>query len=129
MSKVRLKWKRGALKKLRHDPRIAQFLLKKADQIAADAGGKDIGYMVTNLVLEEPRTAVSVMATGHASNHNRKYHSLLREIGRARRRCWQNIYAYKTQFLAKLSTWVFYFLQHMPSYYKAKRMSRLWCVW
>src|SRR5699024_7799398 len=60
MSNVRLKWKRGALKKLRHDPRIAQFLLKKADQIAADAGGKDIGYMVTNLVLEEPRTAVSV---------------------------------------------------------------------
>lgn len=86
MSNVKLKWKRGALKKLRHDPRIAQFLLKKADQIAADAGGKDIGYMVTHLVLEEPRTAVSVMATGHASNHNRKYHSLLRALSQARER-------------------------------------------
>lgn len=86
MAKTKLKWKRGALKKIRHDPRMAQFLLKKADQIAADAGGKEIGYMVTNLVLEEPRTAVSVMATGHASNHNRKYHSLLRALSNARER-------------------------------------------
>ena len=86
MATAKLKCTRGALKQMRHDPRIAQFLLKKADQIAADAGGKDIGYMVTNLVLEEPRTAVSVMATGHASNHNRKYHSLLRALSQARER-------------------------------------------
>src|SRR5699024_4126451 len=89
MCTVRLKWKRRALKKMRHNPRIYQFLLRKADQIAADAGGKDIVYMVTHLVLEEPRTAVSVMVTGHASNHNRKYHSLLRALSQPRGRGWQ----------------------------------------
>jgi len=45
-----------------------------------------MGYMVTDLVLEKPRAAVSVMATGHASNHNRKYHSLLRALSQARER-------------------------------------------
>ena len=86
MAKTKLKWKRGALKKIRHDPRIAQFLLKKADQIAADAGGQEMGYMVTHLKLQQSRAAVSVMATGYASNHNRKYHSLLRALSQARER-------------------------------------------
>ena len=86
MARAKLRWKKDAFKKIRHDRRIATFLLKKADQIAADAGGKEIGYMVTHLVLEKPRTAVSVMATGHASNHNRKYHSLLRALSQAQER-------------------------------------------
>lgn len=86
MAKAKLKWKRGALKNLRNEPKMTSFLLKKARQIAADAGGEDMGYMVTDLVLEDPRAAVSVMATGHASNHNRKYHTLLRALSQARER-------------------------------------------
>lgn len=86
MAKAKLKWKRGALKKLRNEPKMTAFLLEKARQIAADAGGEDMGYMVTDLVLEDPRSAVSVMATGHATYHNRKYHSLLRALSQARER-------------------------------------------
>lgn len=86
MAKAKLKWKRGALKKLRNEPKMTAFLEKKAKQIAADAGGEDIGYMVTDLVLEDTRAAVSVMATGHASNHNRKHHTLLRALSQARER-------------------------------------------
>lgn len=84
MAKKGLKWNRGAFKELRNDPRITDFLVKKAEQVAKDAGGEEIGYMVTDLVLEESRAAVSVMATGHASNHNRKHHSLLRALSQAR---------------------------------------------
>ena len=86
MAKAKLKWKRGAFKKLRNEPKMTAFLLQKARQIAADAGGEDMGYMVTDLVLEDPRAAVSVMATGHATYHNRKYHSLLRALSQARER-------------------------------------------
>lgn len=86
MAKARLKWNRDAFKKIRNDPRAVTFLLKKADQIAADAGGQEMGYMVTHLKLQQSRAAVSVMATGYASNHNRKYHSLLRALSQARER-------------------------------------------
>lgn len=86
MARIKFRWKRGALKELRNEPKMTAFLLKKARQIAADAGGEDMGYMVTDLVLEEPRSAVSVMATGHASHHNRKYHTLLRALSQARER-------------------------------------------
>lgn len=86
MARARLKWKKDAFRKLRKEPKMTAFLLQKARQIAADAGGEDMGYMVTDLVLEKPRAAVSVMATGHATYHNRKYHSLLRALSQARER-------------------------------------------
>lgn len=84
MGKVKLKWKRGALEKIRHDKRAIAFLEKKAKQVAKEAGGEELGYKVTYLAAEKPRGAVSVMATGHASYHNRKYHSLLRALSNAR---------------------------------------------
>ena len=84
MAKKGLKWNKGALQKLRNDPRITDFLLKKASQVQRDAGGEGMGYVVTDLVLEESRSAVSVQARGHAHFHNRKHHSLIRALGKAR---------------------------------------------
>lgn len=81
MAKRNLKWNKGALEKLRNeDPRIAADLKKRAEKIAEAAGGEDMGYKVTELVIEESRTAVSIMATGKAHFHNRKHHSLLRAL-------------------------------------------------
>ena len=79
-----LKWNKGAMEKLRNDPRATKFLLKKAKDIQQAAGGEAMGYEVTDLVLEEPRSAVSVQARGHAHFHNRKHHSLLRALSQAR---------------------------------------------
>ena len=43
-----------------------------------------MGYKVTMLALEDPRGAVSVMATGHAARHNRKHNTLIRKMDAAR---------------------------------------------
>jgi len=83
MAKKGLKWNKGAMEKLRNDPRATEFLLKKAAEIQKTAGGEDMGYVVTDLVLEDPRSAVSVQARGHAHFHNRKHHSLLRALSQA----------------------------------------------
>lgn len=69
---------------IRVSPKVRDELLKKAHKIAAAAGGEEKGYKVTSLVLERNRAAVSVMATGHAMNSNRKHHSLLRALDAAR---------------------------------------------
>ena len=75
-----IKFNPKGFEQLRHDPRVEQYLLAMAKRIAAAAGGESMGFKVTELVLEDPRSAVSVMATGHAAAHNRKHHSLLRAL-------------------------------------------------
>jgi hypothetical protein len=84
MAKRALKFRKAAFEELRNDPRIAKFLLDKAEKLAAEAGGEAMGYKVTELVLEESRAATSVMATGHAHFHNRKHHALLRSLDSVR---------------------------------------------
>ena len=81
-NKFRLKFKRSAFRELLHEPKVRAELMARANRIAAQASnnGAVSGYVVTDLVLEEPRGAVSVMATGHAHNHNRKHQALLRAI-------------------------------------------------
>ena len=56
--------------------------MMRANRIAKEASDNDRvnGYRVTDLVLEDSRAAASVMATGHAHYHNRKYRSLLRAL-------------------------------------------------
>ena len=77
-----IKWNREGFEKLRKAPGVREDLKRRADAIAKDASenGRVDGYMVTELVLEDPRGAVSVMATGHAAAHNRKHHALLRSL-------------------------------------------------
>lgn len=72
----------GSLEDLRKEPAIAEDLKRRAEAIAraASENGQVEGYEVTHLVLEDPRSAVSVMATGHAHYHNRKNHALLRNL-------------------------------------------------
>lgn len=69
---------------VRMNPKVRRDLLKRAQKIAAAAGGESKGFIVTELVLERKRAAVSVMATGHALHSNRKHHSLLRALDAAR---------------------------------------------
>ena len=68
------------MRKLRQDVAVRADLIRRAKLIAEAAGGEEMGYVVTDLVLEEPRGAVSVMATGHAARHDRKYNSLLKAL-------------------------------------------------
>ena len=86
LNKFKLKFNRAAFEALRNDPAVRADLRARAERVqkAASRNGEVEGYIVTDLVLEESRAAVSVMATGHAHNHNRKHHALLRALDEAR---------------------------------------------
>lgn len=73
-----------AIKALSKSPAVVADLERRAKKIASAAGGEAIGYKVTHLALEDPRGAVSVMATGHAASHNRKHNSLVRNLDAGR---------------------------------------------
>lgn len=80
----KLKFNQKAFEELRKSPGVVADLKRRAENIAEAAGGEAKGYKVTELVLEDPRGAVSVMATGHAHFHNRKHHALLRALDAGR---------------------------------------------
>lgn len=84
--KFKLKYKRGAFRELRQQPKIHRDLGDRAERIAEQAsrGGTVDGYLVTNLLREDPRAAASVMATGEARFHNRKHHALIRSLDAGR---------------------------------------------
>lgn len=84
MTRDKLVFNEKALRALRKDPAVIRDLEKRARRIAAAAGGEKMGYKVTILELEDPRGAVSVMATGRAAAHNRKRNSLMRAIDAGR---------------------------------------------
>lgn len=81
-NQFRVKFNKEAFEALRQDPRLKQDLVERAEKIkdAASNGGSVEGYVVTDLVLEDPRGAVSVMATGHAARHSRKHNALIRNL-------------------------------------------------
>lgn len=79
-----VKFNKNGFEQLRKQPGVRSDLMRRAKAVAAEAGGEDIGYKVTNLALEDPRSAVSVMATGRARNHNRKHNSLVKAMDAAR---------------------------------------------
>lgn len=84
MTQNKLVIDQAAIKALRKAPAVVADLERRAKKIAAAAGGEEIGYRVTHLALEDPRGAVSVMATGHAARHNRKHNSLVRNLDAGR---------------------------------------------
>lgn len=83
---MRVKFNAEGLRKLRQDHAIRDDLKKRADRIAeaASTGGRVAGYEATSLVLEDPRGAASVMATGHAARDNRRHNRLIRALGAGR---------------------------------------------
>lgn len=83
MSK-QFKLNRKGLQELRKQPGVRADLMRRAKAVAAAAGGEDKGYKVTDLVLEDPRAAVSVMATGHAHRENRKRNTLVKGLDAGR---------------------------------------------
>lgn len=84
--KIRLKYKKGAFRELRQQPKVRRDLVERAERIAdqASSGGAVTGYLVTDLLREDPRGAASVMAIGEARMHNRKHHALIRSIDAGR---------------------------------------------
>lgn len=82
----KFKLNKTGLQQLRKLPAVRANLKRRADAIAKEAskGGKVAGYKVTELALEDPRGAVSIMATGHAHFHNRKYNALIRALDAGR---------------------------------------------
>lgn len=80
----KVKFNKKAFEDLRKQPEVRRDLLARGKRLARAAGGEDMGYKVTPLALEDPRGAVSVMATGKARMHNRKHHSLLRNLDAAK---------------------------------------------
>lgn len=83
---AKIKFNNKGFEELRKARGVREDLKRRADAIAAAASdnGRVDGYMVTELLLEDPRGAVSVMATGHAGNHNRQTHALLKALDAAR---------------------------------------------
>lgn len=84
MAKKAVRFNKKAFEDLRKSHGVREDLLRRARKVAAAAGGEAMGYKVTPLVLEDPRGAVSVMATGKARTHNRKHRSLVRALAAAR---------------------------------------------
>mgnify|MGYP006962143490 CR=1 FL=1 len=84
MAKARVKWNKEVFRQIRNSPGIKRDLMERAKRIQDAAGGEGMGYKVTNLVLEKPRGAVSVMATGRAVRDNRKHNSLIRSLDAGR---------------------------------------------
>ncbi|MEX3609766.1 hypothetical protein VVR12_01800 [Rothia sp. LK2588] len=84
--KIKLKVNNEAFRKIRNLPEVRKHLKHKAQQIAdiASRGGEVEGYVVTDLVLEDPRGASSVYAYGHAYNSNRKHNSLIKALNRVK---------------------------------------------
>ena len=85
-NRFKLKYNPEGLQRLLVLPSVTGDLEKRAERVAAEAseGGRVEGYLVTPLVLEESRAAVSVMATGYARSHNNKHHALLRALDAGR---------------------------------------------
>jgi len=84
MARRGIKWNKDALEQIRKSPEVRADLKRRAEKIAEAAGGEAKGYKVTELVLEDPRGAVSIMATGAARAHNQKHHSLIRALDAGR---------------------------------------------
>ncbi len=84
----KLKFHGDAFREIRQDHRLRADLVARAERIAERAAsfgsGTTEGYMVTDLVLEDPRAAASVMATGHAHRHNRKWNALVKALDAGR---------------------------------------------
>ena len=85
-NKFELRFNKNAFRRLLSDPAVRADLMARAERVQREASGNGAvdGYVVTDLVLEETRAAVSIMATGHAHNHNRKHHALLKAIDAAK---------------------------------------------
>ena len=81
-----LKISNKAMRAIRQLPEVRAELERRAELVAEQASenGRVSGYVVTDLVLEVPRGASSVMATGHARNHNRKTLALVKALEAAR---------------------------------------------
>lgn len=80
----RLKFNMGAFDELKNSPEARAALMDIATDMARDLnqGQEQDWYIVTDLVLEDPRAAVSVLATGKGAVRNYKNHTLLKELMR-----------------------------------------------
>lgn len=97
MAKKSIKWNQAGFQALRNEPALVDLLSELGHEVAREAsraGGGDLpviegsdnsGYKVTELLLEDPRGAVSVMAVGAAHHDNRKNSTLLRGLSKVAR--------------------------------------------
>jgi hypothetical protein len=84
---INIRWNMEGFEELRKVAPVRNLAKDIAEDIArtASENGRVKGYKVTPLLLEDPRGAVSVMATGHARNHNAKTHALIKALDTNRR--------------------------------------------
>lgn len=74
------------LRKIRTSPAVRKELDSRAKKIARIASENGIveGYVATDLILEKPRGAASVLAWGHAYKHNRKTNAIVKAFSEVR---------------------------------------------
>lgn len=84
--KIELQISNETLRKIRTSPAVRAELDKRAKKIAqiASENGRVEGYVATDLILERPRGASSVLAWGHAYNHNRKNNAIVKAFSEVR---------------------------------------------
>lgn len=101
---ARIKFNREGFRELRNEPKLQDLVTELAYEVGEEAakvgGWTDLpvfevteppaagrsGYQITELTLENPRNAASVMAVGKAHHHNRQRSSLLRGLSKVARR-------------------------------------------
>lgn len=71
-------------KALREDSNVQADLVKRAQAIADASGGEEMGYLVRDNLARDGRSGASVIAIGHAANHNRKYQTLIRNLSKGK---------------------------------------------
>lgn len=86
MQEKGFKLNQDALRKIRQLPEVHKYLKKKADKMVdiASENGRVKGYKATDLVLEDPRGASSVLAYGYAYRHNRKHNTIVKALNQVR---------------------------------------------
>ena len=84
--KTGLKISNETLRQIRQLPEVREELDRRAKKIAqiASENGRVEGYVATDLILEKPRGASSILAYGHAYNHNRKHNAIVKALNEVR---------------------------------------------
>lgn len=77
---MKLKFNTDGFEDLRFDPRVRGLLYEKAKEIADRAGGEEKGYIIRENRQRRYRAGVTVFATGHAGNSNRKHRTLIKAL-------------------------------------------------
>lgn len=80
--RTKIDWKLDGFEEVRNAPKVREKVEEVAEKVKdiASEDGRVEGYVVAPRYLQEERAAVSVLAFGHANNHNFKHNALVKAM-------------------------------------------------